>query len=72
MVSLETSQIKQIAKRFFHQSGLFKICPDTKSGMDGFSVSDLKFNYRRRLKIKFSKIPFKLIGDKETQDREIV
>ena len=28
-----------------------------------FSVSDLKFNYRGRFKIKFSKIPFKFIGE---------
>jgi len=35
--TLETSQIKQNTERFFHQSKFFKICPDTRSGMDGFS-----------------------------------
>ena len=45
MVSIVTSQVRQFTERFFHQSGLFKIFPDTRYGMDGFSVSDLKFNW---------------------------
>jgi hypothetical protein len=45
MVSLETSQIKQNTECFFHQSGFFQIFQDTRYGMNGFSVSSLKFKY---------------------------
>jgi hypothetical protein len=36
MVLLVRSQIHQLTERFIHQSGLFKICADTRYGMDGF------------------------------------
>ena len=36
MVSIVTSQVRQFTECFFHQSGLFKIFPDTRYGMDGF------------------------------------
>jgi hypothetical protein len=34
-----------ITERFFHQSGLFKIYPDTRYGIDSFLSLDLKINY---------------------------
>ncbi|MBT3387876.1 MAG: hypothetical protein HN417_08085 [Desulfobacula sp.] len=42
MVSLETSQIKQFTERFFHQSGFYKICLDTRYDMDEFFSLRLK------------------------------
>ena len=42
MVSLETSQIKQFAERFFHQSGLFEYFQNTTSGIDRFFILGLK------------------------------
>lgn len=36
MVLLETSQTKQITKRFFHQSGFFEFFQNTRYGMDRF------------------------------------
>ncbi len=42
MVSLETSQIKQITERFFHQSGLFEFLVNTTSGIDSFFILGFK------------------------------
>jgi hypothetical protein len=45
MVSLETSHLQALGENFFHQSGLLKIYQDTRYGMDGFLISNLKFKY---------------------------
>ena len=66
MVSLGTSQIKQITERFFLQSGLFEYFQNTTSGIDKFFISDLKINYMEIKRIELNTAPLKHIGDRAT------
>jgi len=68
MVLIVTSHFEALGDNFFHQHGLLKIYQDTRYGMDGFLISNLKFNYMRKFKIKKFKLPFNLIGDKRKRD----
>jgi hypothetical protein len=63
MVSIVTSQIRQITERFIHQPGLLISWQDTRYGMNGFTVSDLKLQYIDGSKIKLIKMPLRFIGE---------
>lgn len=56
MVYTVTSQIRQITERFIHQSGLFKIFPDTRYGMNRFFIAHI-------VQMKFRLWKFPILAD---------
>ncbi len=64
MVLSNRSQIPQFTESFFFQSGLFKICPDTRYGMDGFLSFRFEITRYGIASIQISKGRY-IIGDKD-------